>query len=85
LAKKDQTGGRSTDLLGERDLHVYCLPELPSEMDYNAIISVDVVDEILGTNIRIAKLDSLFGIHAKPNVASVSAAPSSARVLTRQR
>ncbi len=82
---KGHTRGRSTDLLGDRDMHVYCLPEIRGEQGYDAIVSHDVVDTIPDANVRLAKLDSLFAIQARSNMAVVVSAPTSDRVALRQR
>jgi hypothetical protein len=71
LDVKDRTGGRSTDLLGEEDLHVYFLPPVIEEPGHHAIVSRDVVDVVPGTNVRLAKLDSLFAINVNMNMATV--------------
>lgn len=79
---KAKTGGRSTDLLGERDLHAYFVPEIPGERrDYQALITDDVREPIGGTSMSLAKLDCLMAINTRLNMSRVAAMPASTRIL----
>ncbi len=83
---KDRTGGRSTELLGSRDVHAYFMPELPGERrDYSALISHDVLDTVPDTGIGLAKLDSLAAINTKLSMSSVVSTSASSSVLLRRR
>jgi hypothetical protein len=85
LAIKARTGGRSTDLLGERDLHAYFMPPITKSTDSNsALVSRDRGDVVPGTNLFISKLDGLAAINTKLNMSSVVMAPQSSRVLLRK-
>lgn len=82
---KARTGGRSTDLLGARDLHAYFLPSIAKSTDSNsALISRDRGDTVPGTNLFISKLDGVAAINTKLNMSSVVMAPQSSRVLLRE-
>jgi hypothetical protein len=82
---KARTGGRSTDLLGERDLHAYFMPPIAKSPDTNsALISRDRGDVVPGANLFISKLDGLAAINTKLNMSSVVMAPQSSRVLLRR-
>jgi hypothetical protein len=81
---KARTGGRSTDLLGERDLHAYFMPPIRKSTDSNsALISRDRGDSVPGTELVISKLDGLAAINTKLSMSSVVMAPQSSRVLLR--
>ncbi len=63
LDVKDQTGGRSTDLFGDRDMHAYFVPEFATGFPQRAaLISRDVREVVGGTDIGLAKLDCLAAI-----------------------
>ena len=82
LDVKAKTGGRSTDLLGERDLHAYFVPEIPGERpDYQALITNDVREPIPGTSMALAKLDCLMAINTQLNMSPVTPMPASTRIL----
>jgi hypothetical protein len=82
---KARTGGRSTNLLGERDLHAYFMPPIRKPTDSNsALISRDHGDSVPGTKLIISKLDGLAAINTKLNMSSVVMAPQSSRVLLRR-
>jgi len=82
---KARTGGRSTDLLGERDLHAYFMPPIRKSTNSNsALISRDRGDSVPGTELFISKLDGLAAINTRLNMSSVVMAPQSSRVLLRR-
>lgn len=82
---KARTGGRSTDLLGERDLHASFMPPIKKSTDSNsALISRDRGDSVPGTELIISKLDGLAAINTKLSMSSVVMAPQSSRVLLRR-
>jgi hypothetical protein len=83
---KARTGGRSTDLLGERDLHAYFMPPIAKSIGSNsALISRDRGDVVPGTNLLISKLDGLAAINTRLSMSNVVMAPQSSRVLLRRR
>lgn len=85
LDVKDRTGGRSTDLFGERDVHAYFVPEVPNIPGrHAALISRDVRETVSGSDIGLAKLDCLAAISTGLNMSTVTSAPSSRWVLTRR-
>lgn len=78
---KARTGGRSTDLLGDRDVHACFVPEIPGERpDYQALISNDVSEPIPGSPMALAKLD-LMAINTQLGMSPVTALPTSRRVV----
>lgn len=86
LDVKARTGGRSTDLLGERDLHAYFMPPLPNDtVKYSALVSRDRREPIGDSGMSISKLDGLAAINTKLNMVSVVPTPQSASVLLRAR
>ena len=84
LDTKARTGGRSTDLLGERDVHAYFMPPIAKATEDNgALISRDRGDLVPGTNLFISKHDGLAAINTKMNMSTVVMAPQSSRLLLR--
>jgi hypothetical protein len=82
---KARTGGRSTDLLGERDLHAYFMPPITKPSGSNsALIALDRGEVVPGTDLFISKLDGLAAINTKLNMSSVVMAPQSSQVLLRK-
>ena len=85
LEIKGRTGGLSTDLLGDRDVHAYYLPELRwSTRQPGAIVSRDVREYVPGSDLFLAKHDVMQAINTQLVMRPVTAAPQSSRILTRR-
>jgi len=85
LAIKGRTGGLSTDLLGDRDVHTYFMPELRwSGRVVSALVSRDVREYIPDCEVFLAKHDVLQALNTQLDMRPVAAAPQSNRILTRK-
>jgi hypothetical protein len=82
LDVKGRTGGRSTDRLGERDVHVRFLPPLGrAYRGYDALISRDIYEEIPDAGMAVAVLDRLAAFHTQSSFRPVRPLPQSDLVM----